>query len=205
MEAGSDSCGEVSLYVGTTARLAVRLLFQKLPPAQVAERRRRAIQTAAKKGRTCSTLHWRWLAWRVYITNVPHSRLSTAQALLLYALRWHIELLFKLWKSQAKFAPVRCLKPDSFVCLLYARLLGFIIFHWLLAPVRLASSPELSLPRAFQVFQRALPHLLTAIAQDWLAVPDCLARLALHLLRFARQSLRPKALSTRQRLALAGL
>jgi hypothetical protein len=197
--------GELTLYLGADARLPVRLVFRKRPPELVARERRRALRNAQKKNRICSPAHLAWLAWQVCITNLPPHRYTPDQIFLLYALRWQIELLFKLWKSYARLATVRVQRPERFLCLLYAHLLGLLLFHALIAPYRVQARAELSLPKAFQRFQRALPALIRAIAQAWLAVPRRLFNFIRALYPNAAKSSRPKLPSTRQRLALEGL
>ena len=205
MRRQTADCGEVALCLGESARLRLRLVFQTLPPEQVAERRRRARRAAQKKGRTCSQRHLALLAWNFFITNVPAARWTPPQVVLVYRLRWQIELLFKLWKSEAKFDTVRCQRPERFVCLLYARLLGLLLFHGLIAPYRTLGPAELSLTKAFHVFQRALPALLALLAGRGACLDGLLARLTDKLQRFALCSTRLKSPSTRQRLSVGGV
>jgi hypothetical protein len=198
---GSDQpCGEMTVYVGAQARVGVRLIYEKLPAEVVAHRRRQAHANAHKKGQTCSARHLAWLAWTVYITNVPLRVWTPQQAILTYRLRWHIELLFKLWKSHAHLDVLRCHRPESFRCILYARLLGLLIFHWLVAPYRFPAGAELSLTKAFHAFQHALPRWIDAIADGWLDFVRCLARFIHRLTRLARATSRRKRPSTRQQL-----
>jgi len=193
LQVSDQPCGEIAVYVGAQARVGVRLIYQKLPPEVVAQRRRQAHTNAQKKGQTCSARHLAWLAWTLYITNVPLSVWTPPQAILTYRLRWHIELLFKLWKSHAHLDLVRCHRPESFRCILYARLLGLLIFHWLVAPYRFSDGAELSLTKAFHAFQHAMPRWIDAIADGWSDFTRCLAR-------HARTTSRRKRPSTRQRL-----
>ena len=195
--------GELTVYLGAEARLPVRLVFRKRRPELVTRERRRALRNAQKKKRTCSAPYLAGLAWQVCITNLP--AYTPDQIFLLYALRWQIEVLFKFWKSFARLATVRVRRPERFLCLLYAHLLGLLLFHALVAPFRLHGRAELSLPKAFQRFQRALPALIRAIARGWLRVPRCLCAFLCTLYPNAAKSSRTKTPSTRQRLALAGL
>jgi hypothetical protein len=197
--------GHLTVYLGAEARLPVRLVFRQRPPELVARERRRARRNAQKKNRTCSPTHLEWLAWQVCITNLPVHTFTPDQIFLLYSLRWQIELLFKLWKSYAGLAALRVQRPERFLCLLYAHLLGLLLFHALVAPFRVQAHLELSLPKAFRRFQRCLPSLIRAIAADWRKVPSRLANFLLNLFPAAAKSSRKKLPSTRQRLALEGL
>jgi hypothetical protein len=200
LQASDHSCGEMAVYVGAQARVGVRLIYQKLPSAVVAQRHRQAHANAHKKGRTCSARHLAWLAWTVYLTNVPVSVWTPPQAILTYRLRWHIELLFKLWKSQARLDLVRCRRPESFRCILYARLLGLLIFHWLVAPYRFPGGAELSLTKALHAFQHAMPRWRDAIRDGWSDFTHVLARFMRLVSRLARATARRNRPSTRQRL-----
>ncbi len=171
LEAPPETLGEVSVWLGANTRLPVRLVYRRLPDKQVAEKRRQAHRIAQKKGRVCSAAHLRWLAWQVCVTNVPRSRWSPHQVLLVYRLRWQIELIFKLWKSQAKRTTLRAQRPDRMGCLRYAHWLGLLIFQALIAPYRaLSEDTELSPVKAFHFFQATLPSLIRRIAAGWSTV-----------------------------------
>jgi hypothetical protein len=206
IEHQGQDCGEVTVYLGAKARLRVRLVYRRLPANQVAKKRRHAQRLAKKNKRTCSPQHLRWLAWQVCITTVPVSIWSASQVLLVYHLRWQIELVFKLWKSQAKLTPSRYERPERVACLLYAHLLGMLLFYWLIAPRR-ADSPltELSPVKAFNLLQNAMPTLIRRIAAGWRKVANRLARFYRDLARFAQKSNRRKTPSTRQRLLAEGI
>jgi hypothetical protein len=102
----------------------------------VAERRRKAKANAQRKGRTLSAEKLTWLQWNVYITNVPQTMLTFDQTVLLYRLRWQIELLFKLWKSEAQLDRVAGRLRERVLCEIYAKLIGMVVFQYLSAPVR---------------------------------------------------------------------
>lgn len=177
-QAQTASCAEYTVLVGQATSLPVRLIIDRLPPDQVAARRRKAIATARKKGYTLSARHLALLEFSCYITNVPPDKLTAEQVVLLYALRWQIELLFKLCKSQAKLAHVSACRPQRLLCQLYARLLGIVIFHWLVAPYRCLGSRELSLPIAFALFQTRLIRFVDALLADASALMTFWQRLA---------------------------
>lgn len=87
---------ELNLLVGRQVKLLCRVLAIRLPSDVVEERRRKAKANARRKGRTLSAEKLAWLAWNVYITNVPATMLTLRQVVLIYVLRWQIELLFRL-------------------------------------------------------------------------------------------------------------
>jgi len=200
LETQSASVGEISVYLGVRDRLPVRLVFSRLPDSQVAKKRRQARRNAKKKKRTCSASHVRWLAWQICITNVPRVRLSAEHVLLIYHLRWQIELVFKLWKSQARLTAMRFTHPQHVACLLYAHLLSLLLFQWLIAPYRFSPSSELSPITAFKLFQTVVPKLTRRIARGWHAIPACLAHFFNDMQRLAQKNSRHKSPSTYQAL-----
>jgi hypothetical protein len=192
---------ELDLLVGCRTQLDCRVLALQLPAKVVAERRRKARANARRKGRTLSAEKLAWLAWSVYITNVPDTMLTMRQVVLIYTLRWQIELLFKLWKSEGQLDRVAGKRRERVLCEVYAKLIGMVIFHYLTAPVRWAER-ELSPVKALQIFRRYVDEM--ALALDNL--PDLcnlLDKLTSRWQRFALKDKRRKRLSTCRQIELA--
>ena len=101
-----------------------------------------------------------------------------------------------LWKSQAKLTTIRYDNPQHVICLLYAHLLGFILFQWLIAPHRFPEHTELSPVKTFKCFQKMLPKLVRRIALGWHKIPTCLAHFFRDLHVLAQKSSRLKSPST---------
>ncbi len=140
------------------------------------------------------------------MTNVPASRWNASQVLLVYRVRWQIELVFKLWKSQAKLTTMRYQRPERIACVLYAHLLGLLLFYWIISPYRsLRDTSELSPVKAFKLCQKMLPVLIQHLATDWDAVAHTLSQFVRDLEDFAQSSKRRKTPSTRQRLLAQGI
>lgn len=195
---------ERDLFMGSTARVAVRLVSIALPADVVEERRRKARAAARRRGKTCSQRTLDLLAWALFVTNVPHQWLTAQQVALLYRVRWQIELVFKLWKSQAKMKMIGDWRLERVLCQFYARLLGVILFQWLSAPHRFFDNAELSLPKAFTILRRHTTLLLDAITRHWLEMPILLEKMIGDFQRFALKTKRRKSLSTYQLLVQAG-
>lgn len=197
---------DLSCLLGQKARVPVRLVCQRLPQKVAAERRRKAKQKAKADGRrmvpTKRTLQL--LDWAIFITNVPTEMLSVDQILLVYRLRWQIELIFKLWKSRARLKAIGPFRRERVLCQLYARLIGLVLFHWLVAPICF-SYKQLSLPKAFSLLQHHIVRLLMVIAADWRGLPRFLQRIEADFLRLAMKDKRKKSPSTYQLLVQAGL
>lgn len=121
---------DMSVRLGTKARLSARLLAVKVPPHVAAERRRRIKEQARSKGQTISYDRLELADWTLLVTNVPLTLLALDEALLLARLRWQIELLFKLWKSKGQIATWRTRNPWRILCELYAKLIAMVFQHW---------------------------------------------------------------------------
>jgi hypothetical protein len=143
----SDDQEELSLSVGKDIKLPCWVLAVRLPPDVVVERRRKARANARRKGCTLSVEKLAWLAWNVYVTNVPALMLTLRQAVLIYTLRWQIEPLFRLWKGEAELDRVAGHLRERVLCEIYAKLIGMVVFHYITAPLRWAER-ELSPTKA---------------------------------------------------------
>lgn len=196
--------GEVTLYLNANRTFAVRLVYARLPDAVVAERRRKAKLNAKRRGQSCSQRHLDLLAWALFVTNVPSAWLSPQQIMLVYRVRWQVELIFKLWKSQACLDGVGYYGLARVLCQFYARLLGLILFHWSVAPCRSIPIGEISLPKAFSVFQRFALRFMDVIRLHGRGLAHLLERIEDDFQRFALKTTRRKSPSTLQLLIQIG-
>lgn len=196
----------LAICLGEKARVPVRLVAQRLPKIVAAARRRKAKEKAKQDGRrqalTARTLEL--LDWVIFVTNVPEAWLSVEQILLVYRLRWQIELIFKCWKSRAKLQQIGPYRPERVLCQCYARLTALVLFHFLVAPT-VAFYKQLSLPKAFTLLQHHVSRLLMAIANSWHNLASILQRFEHDLHRLGMQDKRKKSPSTCQLLLEAGL
>lgn len=125
----SDSL-DIPIELGLTKRLKARLVGFRVPSSVAQERRRKLKETARRKGQSVSQDRLTLCDWTLFVTNVPQAMLIPEEVLVLARLRWQIELLFKLWKSQGHIDKSRSEKPWRILCELYAKLIGMIIQHW---------------------------------------------------------------------------
>ncbi len=139
-------------------RLPVRLIAIPLAQEAADRRRYKAKQAAKRRGTTLSQERLVLLGWLIFVTNVPDSMLSAEQVALLYRVRWQIELVFKLWKSFCGLRHIADLRLDRLLTELYARLIGIVLTHFLLAPIRMPYGPwanrEISPVQVRQIFKR---------------------------------------------------
>ena len=184
------------VYVGAEDRLRVRLVAYRLPQAEVDKRRRQARQTARKKGRQVTKRHLQLLAWGLMLTNIPSDWLPAEALITLYRVRWQIELVFKLCKSQFRLAVVGPWRLQRLLCQLYARLIGVVLFQWLIAPWRFLTEGELSPVKAFPIVRRQALPILGALRAEGVGLADILADMSDDFLRYALKTPRKKSPST---------
>jgi hypothetical protein len=144
---------ELSVRLGAQQAVSCRLVAQRLPDALAAERREHLQKDARREGYQLSRARWILAGWMVLLTNVPSDWLSFDQLFVVYRVRWQIELLFKLWKSEGLLDEWRTTNPWRILCEVYAKLIALLIQHWLLITA-CWHRPERSLFQACRVIQR---------------------------------------------------
>jgi hypothetical protein len=184
------------VWVGKRQRLSARLLLQRVPQEVADQRRRRIRATAREKGVTPSAAALALAEWTLLLTNTPPALLTLAEALVVAKVRWQIELLFKLWKSQGQIDHWRTAKAARVLCEVYAKLLAMVVQQWVLA-VSCWSYPDRSLVKATQVVRDHAVELASArVRSERLA--EVLETIAIVLKRTGRMNTRSKHPNTFQ-------
>lgn len=193
---GAVAQWEGLVWVGRGQRLQGRLLVQRVPQEVADQRRRRIRKTARDKGVSPSAAALALAEWTILLTNIPPEMLSVAEALVVARVRWQIELLFKLWKSQGQIDSWRSRKPARILCEVYAKLLAMVIQHWALV-VGCWKFPNRSLVKAAQVVRDHAPELASARARGD-RLTEVLSTMQQVLTRTARMTTRKKHPNTYQ-------
>lgn len=182
---------DVRVLLGINDRLPSRLIAVRVPEEVANRRRQKAREKAAKHGRALSAEYGELLGWSLFVTNLPPEQLTWKEAVVLYRARWQIELLFKLWKSHNHLARHRSgATPVEAMAVLWAKLLGVLLQHWLLLS---ASWPDDR--RSLRKAARALRDWITAligVLDDHDQLLLTVAKLQTHLARVARVQSRKK-------------
>lgn len=152
------------VWLGCKRQLRARLLVRRVPQEVADQRRRRLRKAARDKGVTPSAAALALAAWTILLTNVPSEQLSLEEALVLAKVRWQLELVFKLWKSQGKVDEWRSQRPERVLCELYAKLLAMLVQHWCIV-VSCWAYPERSLVKAAQAVREQAPTFASARAR----------------------------------------
>jgi hypothetical protein len=207
----AQRCGheafEMDVLVGKSAnaRLPFRLLAFPVPQEVADQRRRKAKENACRKGRTVSQRHLALLSWSFFITNAPLDQLPLTMVTVLYRVRWQVELLFKLCKSYCGLKRVAGFRRERILVELYGKLIGVVLTHFLLAPLRMPEGPcgrrEISPVKTRKIFRRFIRDLTRAMGYNQ-QVQDVLSQLLTHIERFAFKEKRTKEPNLCHRLAL---
>jgi hypothetical protein len=154
---------DLPILLGAAERLPCRLIVLRVPQEVADRRRQKAYEKAQKHGRTPSQESLDWCDWTIYVTNCPAALLSWKEVVVLYRVRWQIELLFKLWKSHNHLAASREVWSSvERMALFWAKLIGVILQHWLLL-TSTWSNPRRSHWKAARVIRQWIVSLTGAL------------------------------------------
>jgi Transposase DDE domain len=169
---------ERTVLLGVRARIPCRLLAQRLPPQVAAQRLARLEAAAQREGQRLSADQRTLAHWIVLVTSLAAGELAFGEALVLYRLRWQVELLFKLWRSAGVgVAAWRTRQPWRVLCTLYAKLLACLVQHWLLVASCWVYADK-SLVQAAQTIRSRAAPLLDALHEGAAALLRQVQRLA---------------------------
>lgn len=93
---------DIAVEIGKKEKLPVRWVALKLPENVANERRRKANQNRDKRLKPTDTSRY-LLGWVVFVTNVSKAVWQPTDLAKVYRMRWRIEIVFKMWKSNFQF------------------------------------------------------------------------------------------------------
>ena len=157
--AGRDRV-DTQIIMGKESMLPVRLVGVLLPEPLAAERRRKA---KTKDGRfTPSASYLQWLGWSFFVTNLDQDQASVDQVIAFYRLRWHIEMMFKGFKSGLGWNWMFSQSPFNYnrtLATIYAMLI-YVVLCWQCYRYLLNACPSLSLLRFITWYRMYFEALL---------------------------------------------
>jgi hypothetical protein len=118
---------EKQVLAGKRKLEKLRLIVEIVPEHVYEERIRKVNKKNKEKGWTTSEDYKAHCRFNLFITNVPEKDISTEETMLLYRLRWQVELMFKNWKSVCDIDKIPSMKYERFACLLFAKLILIIL------------------------------------------------------------------------------
>lgn len=177
---------DMPILLGQETRLPCRLVAVPVSQAVLDQRRARLQRQASRKQQVFSQLAWDLAGWTIYITNASPDLLSTAEVLLIGRLRWQIEQLFDIWKTDGLLDEWRTANPWRVLCEVYAKLLALIVQHWLFL-VGNAHDLHASFTQAARTIRKKAWHL-AAVLTDHQALLSVLTSIRFCLTKGCRIS-----------------
>jgi len=107
--------------------LQLRLMIRRKTKAEAAQAQKRLRKEAQKRGKTPDPRSLAAANYILLLTSLPAETFATADVLMLYRLRWQIELLFKRTKSLAGLDTLPAKKPDLARAWIHARLIAVLL------------------------------------------------------------------------------
>lgn len=119
----------LSVQLGKKQAIPCRLIAERVPETVLQQRVAALRDWERRHQQTASPERYALCAWTLLLTNVPADWLSPGQVRRTYALRWQIELLFKLWKNVGVLDEWQTSNPWRILCEIYAKLLALLLQH----------------------------------------------------------------------------
>lgn len=135
---------DIEVYV-TKKKIRTRLVAYPVPD-EVFNKRMREYHSKNKH----KTPSADWIArqrFTLLITNVPQEMWSWEVVGTVYKIRWQVELIFKVWKSQMSIQYLKGTKPERIRCLLYSRMIAVLLIFGLYRIVTTLARTEVSLTK----------------------------------------------------------
>lgn len=152
------------LLMGAQHKIPVRLVAQRLHQ-EVADRRRQKLKEGhRRRGTIASKESLALQSWSIYITNTTETQISNQHIHQTYALRWQIELVFKLSKSLMQVDSINSTKSTRVIVETYGKFMSMMLLFLLCAPVRYHQGKELSWYKACKLLILELADLSHALA-----------------------------------------
>lgn len=159
----SAECLSINVLMGANHKIPVRLIAQRLPLDIAEQRRRRLKEDHRRRGSTPSLESIALQGWSIYITNTSEAQISNEAIHQTYALRWQIELLFKLSKSLMHIDSIKTKKTSRVVIETYGKFIAMMLLFLLCNPVRELQGKQLSFYKACQHLSSRAAELVVAL------------------------------------------
>jgi len=151
------------LLMGARHKIPIRLVAQRLPD-EIADRRRQKLREGHRRRGITPTQELLALqSWSIYITNTSEAQISNQQIHQTYALRWQIELVFKLSKSLMHVDSINSTKPARVIVETYGKFMSMMLLFLLCSPVRYNQGKELSFYKACKILITRVASLARAL------------------------------------------
>lgn len=103
----SGSTYERDVFIGKKSRYPVRMVAERVPKEVAEKRVREERENGRRKGYIPCKRSLELMKWSIFITNVPSSILTLEQIILVYKLRWQIEIFLNFVKVKQELIKLR--------------------------------------------------------------------------------------------------
>lgn len=114
---------EINALVSKGQKKMLRLLVTIIPETEYEKRIRKINKYNKEKGYSTSDDYKSRARFNIFISNITKDMMSVEDILLIYRLRWQIELTFKTWKSVCAIDKLQPMKYERFICVLISKLI----------------------------------------------------------------------------------
>lgn len=184
---------EVEVFLGKNERLPVRAVVSLTDEETYRKRLRKTEKQARSTGSVVSEAFKTRARLNIMVTNVPREKLDAQHIRKVYSIRWQIELLFKVWKSQATIHEFNTSNIHRFECQLYGKLIWIVlnlnIFNWLQQRVLSKDGHLCSVWKYFKFIRNLSERLEEAIQtpRKIIVLMDDLAEIASKILKLEKK------------------
>jgi len=191
---------EIEVVFGPKLEVVARLIIAPVPAAVAAQRRRKTRLAASKQGRTPTQRTLNRCSWTLLLSNASPEQLPTTTALVVYGVRWQVELTFKLFKSDAKLETSLGSEKHRVECEFYAKLIALLFFNRVSGLVENFAGGKISPAKLWRRMRDEASDLLRVLGQG---TAQSLRESLKFLSRYAKPRSGKKHPSTLQRLEAA--
>lgn len=156
---------EIEIVFGPKQEVETRLILAPVPQKVAAERQRKARLAARKQGRTPSRRTLDRCSWTLMLTNASPEQLPTSTVTEVYGVRWQVELVFKLFKSDAKLETSLGSEKHRVECEFYAKLITLLLFNRISGLVENIAGEKISPTKLWRRMRDEASDLLQALGQ----------------------------------------
>ena len=123
-----DKYLDINVILGTKEQVPMRLVALKCPE-EIAQQRIRKARKERNKKANHSKKYYQLLQWSIFLTNVPSETWKAEEVIQVYGFRWHIEMVFKVWKS--KFGLQRLMTQNQIKKIIHAQIFFYLFLAYL--------------------------------------------------------------------------
>jgi len=116
---------DIDVWLADEERTKVRLVAKPVDPETANIRRMKAKKEI--RGHNPSPEILFLMSWTIFITTIPREQANFQKILLMYKLRWRIEIIFKIFKSHMSFSKIHNVSENQLYLLLTARFIMIVL------------------------------------------------------------------------------